>query len=197
MIGLDGIMVYVGNLLNDPIVLTVDAPYWNIDDSFHLAFVYSNDGTGISSDGSTIRIYMNNYLIGKISDTWEIKDSKYFKFFIGGKSLHAVKESFRSSSMDGVISYFKIYNYCKTDFSDSVANAEIDRKELIKPNELIEISKNNVTFLKVGDPNLPLIYENIPANDTAYVYIRSILPTSLTGKEVRQASILASWSISV
>jgi hypothetical protein len=197
MIGLGGFLVYVGNLPEELLILSVEANYWEIDDLFHLAFVYSNDGTSIGSDGSTVRLYMNNYLLSKITDTWEVNDSKKFNFIIGGKSLHAVKEGFESASVDGVMADFKIHNYCKTDFSDSVGASQAAKERLWKPNELIEISKNNVTFYRVGDPNLPLIYENVPVGNTVSTYVRASLPDTLRGTEAREASILASWFVSV
>ncbi len=196
MVGLGGFIIYVGNLGEEPIVLSIEAPYWDIDDLFHLGFVYSSDGTAISSDGSTLRLYFNNHEIGKITETWDVHDSKHFKFFIGGKSLHAVKEAFESSSVDAVMANFKVHNYCKTDFS-TAADVNTDKERLLKPNELIEISKDNVTFYSVGDPNLPLIYESVPVGDTVYSYARSSLPDDITGREKREASILASWHISV
>lgn len=198
MIGMGGFVIYAGNLGEEPILLTIDANYWEIDDLFHLGFVYSNDGRAIDTDGSTIRLYFNNYMVGKIYDTWEVSDSKHFKFFIGGKSIHAAKESFECSSVDAVIGDFKIHNYCKTDFSDAVSSVVEGRERLWRPNELIEISKgNNLTYYGVGDPNLPLIYENVPVGDTVSVYVRSSLPETLTGREDREASILASWFVTI
>jgi len=197
MIGIEGIIVYVGNLGEEPIMMDVEADYWNIDDMFHLAFVYSNDGTAIDTDGSTLRVYFNGYEIAKIYDTWDVSDSKKFRFFIGGKGLHAIRDVFESSSVDGVVSDFKIHNYCKTDFSDSLAGTEEVREKLWKPNELIEISKDNVTFYGVGDPGLPLLYEDVAPGNTASVYVRSSLPDTLTGRENREATILASWFVSI
>lgn len=197
VIGFDGISVYYGNIGEEVSILNFAAPYWDIDDLFHLAFVFSNKGTNIDIDGSTIRVYFNGFMIGKTTETWVVGDTKLFKFFLGGKGIHAVKESFNVSSFDGVVSNFKIYNYCKTDFSDSLANYEVDVTKLTKANDLIEISKDNVTFYKVGDTNLPLVYEAIPNGNTAYVYVRSCLPETLIGKETRSATIDASWFISV
>ena len=36
-------------------------------------------------------------------------------------------EVIQSSSVDGVVSNFKIYNYCKTDFLDATTNTEEEK----------------------------------------------------------------------
>lgn len=198
LIGFDGITIYYGNLGREIYIVNFDSPLWEIDDLMHLGFVFSNDGSSIDNDGSTIRLYFDSLLVNKYTGTWEIGDSKKYNFFVGGKNIHAVKEAFPSSSVDGVLSNYKIYNYCKTDFTDSLANYSVQQPKLTKPNELIEISKdNNLTFYSIGDIQLPLVYENVPAGGMVSVYIRSIIPNGLTGVENRTASISASWLITV
>jgi len=197
LIGLDGTIVYYGNVGEEISTLNFETPYWDIDDLFHLGFVFSNDGTHIDNDGSTIRLYFNNELAGKTTETWDVGDSKKYNFFIGGKNIHAVKEAFPSGSIDGVVSNFKIYNYCKTDFADSIGNYEVPKTALVRPNEMIEISKDNITFYNIGDTSLPLVYNSVPNNNMVSVYIRSIVPDGLTGAEKRTASIVASWHVTI
>jgi len=117
--------------------------------------------------------------------------------FFQGKNIHAVKEAFPSGSIDGVVSNFKIYNYCKTDFADSIGNYEVPKTALVRPNEMIEISKDNITFYNIGDTSLPLVYNSVPNNNMVSVYIRSIVPDGLTGAEKRTASIVASWHVTI
>ena len=78
------------------------------------------------------------------------------------------------SAIDGVISHLKIYNYCKTDFKDAMEERYIaSRNSLYDSSELIEISKDNVTYYKVGSPELPLVFEEISHLDEVTLYIRS------------------------
>lgn len=197
LVSFNGLVVYHGNIGEEVTTLNFDAPYWDIDDLFHIAFVFSNDGSAIDVDGSAVRVYINGFLIGISSQTWEINDAKKFKFLVGGKSIHAVKEAYEASSIDSVISNLKLYNYCKTNFDDSLGNYEIDRESLLHPNNLIQISKNNVTFYNIGDTNLPLVYDGVANGDSVTLYVRSSIPDYMTGDESRTAYISASWFITV
>lgn len=198
VVGFNGIGIYYGNISEGVSMFYVDAPYWEIDDLFHIAIVFSSDGLSISTDRSTIRLYIYGELVSKTTDTWEVSDNKYFKFILGGKNLSAIKDAFPYSSLDGVVSNLKIYNYCKTDFEDSLNNYEqILPKTMDKPSNFIEISKDNVTFLKVGDTKLPFEYKGVAPDHAASVYVRSCIPDNLTGKENRTSSIIANWFVTV
>jgi len=197
----NGLEIYYGNADDKLYFLGVtNLTYIDIDIVSHFAIVFSNNGEHIDSDGSTIRVYVNNVLMAKSTQTWDLLDNKYFKFLLGGKGLLALKENTYSTdtySMSAVVSDLKIYNYCKLDFSDSIGGAEVERADLIKPSELIEISKDNLTFYKVGDNNLPLLYDFVPVGDSVPVYVRTSLPKGLTGKEQRTAALVAEWDITV
>jgi hypothetical protein len=165
---------------------------------FHVGIVFSNDGQ-ISNDGTAIRFYVNNHLIFKTTDTWQVYDNKHFSFILGGKgSLNLKADTLvTTSSVDAVISDFKIFNYCKTDFRQSMLDNEDMADLVIKPSNFIEISKDNLTFYKVRDPELPLKYPTVPAGDSASVYVRTVLPNNMSGFENRTAGLLMYWDISV
>ncbi|MCK4527880.1 hypothetical protein KAW18_10955, partial [candidate division WOR-3 bacterium] len=151
-----GIEIYHGNLMEDLTLFRItDLDFGGIDQLMHMAFVFSNDGTNIGNDGSTLRVYVNSVLIAKSTTKWKVGDEKHFHFVFGGQNLLVQKmQGFipKSSSVDGVISNIKIHNYCKTDFRGSIRSADIEDEILLtKPSDLIEISKDNVTFYKVGD----------------------------------------------
>ena len=198
----NGLEVYRGNVTKGTVVSSF-VSYIGVnlmDQLIHLAFVYSNNGKKIDSDGSTLRVYMNNVLVAKSFDVWSIQDKKHFNFIFGGNSPIGLRmgEVIQSSSVDGVVSNFKIYNYCKTDFSDALENSEEENvNSLFKTSELIEISKNNLTFFKVGSPNLPLLYEEVPFGDSIKVYVRTVIPKGLTGKEKRTPNLIVSWNVAV
>lgn len=202
-----GLGIYYGNLAEQLFVfsgsvdfLKTTIPYLSnpLDLIFHLAFVFSNDGSGIDSDKSTIRIYINNTLLARNFNPWMVGDSKLFNFIFGGQGLFSQKGTtvIQSSSVDAVISNLKIFNYCKTDFTDSINN-EVSSTTLIKPQELIEISFDNVTFYRVGSVYLPLKFTQVTPNSVVPVYVKANLPYDLTGKEKRTASIVGSWNIGV
>jgi hypothetical protein len=200
MITSNGLEIYHGNI-ND--ILNVQAisglGISILDTMFHLGIVFSNDGTQIDSDGSTIRIYINNTLIFKTTDTWEIGDNKHFNFIFGGKGSLSVKSGgyVETSGVDAVISDLKIYNYCKKDFLESALDNEDAADKLIKPSNFIEISKDNLTYYSVGDTALPLTFSGIAADVSVPVYVRTTLPAGLTGKESRTSGLLIYWDVSV
>lgn len=203
MINSNGINFYYGNI-SDQIGgfliqgLTADA----IDQIWHMGIVFSNNGKYIGADNSTIRFYVNNRLIGVNYTTWEIGDGKSWKFTLGGKAPLALIEhasSLETTSIEGVISDLRIYNYCKTDFTSSLQNLS-DSSRLVNPylpSKLIEISRDNVTFYKVGDAGLPFTFEKVQPNEVVPIYVRSIVPLNITGYESRTSGIVASWDVGV
>jgi hypothetical protein len=197
----NGLQVYYGNVDGELYYFGIsEISFIDVDSMFNIAFVFSNTGEHIDNDGSTIRVYVDNTLVGKTTETWGISDNKYFKFLLGGKSLLALKEdSFTAEthSVDGVVGNLKIYNYCKTDFSDVINDEEVGEAKLKKPSELIEISKDNLTFYKVGSGNLPLSFNLVAPDTTIPIYVRPVIPGNLTGAERRTASIIAEWDITV
>ena len=166
---------------------------------FHVGLVFFNDGKNIDSDGSTFRLYVNNYLMFKSTEIWEVQDNKHFVFILGGTAPLNVKfgNYVETSSVDAVLSDFKIYNYCKTDFSKSMRN-EVDLADkLIKPSNFIELSKDNLTYYKIRENGLPLVYENVAPGVSVPVYVRTDIPKGLTGKEIRTAGLKIAWDIAV
>lgn len=196
-----GLEVYYGNLLEDFNLFVVSGFGFNsIDRAFHMAFVFSNDGSGIGSDGSTVRVYINNYLFAKSTTTWTVSDDKHFNFTLGGQGLLVQKmRSFdlTASSVDAVISRLKMYNYCKTDFTDSMSENPSTQRTLLKPSDFIEISKDNLTFHKVGSSELPFFFEQVAVGGEIPVWVKVTLPRDLTGDEKRTSKILGSWDIGV
>jgi len=196
----NGLEVYSGNLTDGIEVLTLTGLGTSIlDVTFHLGIVFSNDGTQIANDGSTIRVYLNNILIAKSNVTWDIYDNKHFQFVLGGQGPLALKEGgwTNTSSMDAVVSNLRIYNYCKTDFEKSILNREDAADDLTKPSSLIEISKNNLTYYKVGDAALPFKFPAVPFDTVTSVYVRTDVPGSLAGKEKRTGGLLVYWDMAI
>jgi hypothetical protein len=195
-----GLGIYYGNVSTGLSIFYVSLDYIDIDMLFHMAVAFSNDGAAISSDKSTIRLYVGGELVGKTTDTWEISDNKHFHFLFGGKNLYFVKKDdavFVSSAIDGVVSDLKIYNYCKTNFDDLDNREDVGSNALVKPSNFVEISKDNVTFYRVGSENLPLTFNSVANNQVVPIYVRSSIPVGLTGRESRMSSIIASWDITV
>ncbi len=199
----NGVVFYFGNMSTNFSAFVIRGLTANpIDKLFHFGIVFSSNGKNIGADNSTIRFYINNYLIGVNYEPWEIIDNKLFKFTFGGKGPLGLIEqasSLETSSIDGVVSDLRIYNYCKTDFTDSLTNISDEDRifGLTQPSKMIEISSNNVTFYKVGDSELPFLFEKVPIDATIPIYVRSIVPKGLTGKENRTSGVIASWNIGV
>jgi len=200
MVTYKGFELYCGNI-DKPVTIysLTDFGMDILDSLLHFGVVFSNNGTQISNDRSTIRLYINNFLSFKTTDTWQVYDNKHFSFILGGKGSLNLKADtlIETGSVDGVISDFKIYNYCKTDFRQSMLDNPDPADLIVKPSKFIEISKDNITYYKVGDTSLPLKYEDVPAGNTASVYVRTIVPDNLSGFENRTARLLTYWDISV
>ena len=167
-----------------------------------MAFVFSNDGTAIDTDGSTIRVYVNNQLMGKHFQKWAVTDNKHFNFSLGGQGMLTLKASGfdpNSSSVDGVVSRLKIHNYCKLDYSDSMPDyGGTTARRILKPDQFIAISKDNVTYHKVGSPELPFFFDDVPAGETIPIWVIVNVPRfGITGRELRTAGVLGSWDIGV
>jgi len=198
----NGVVFYFGNMSTNFSALVIRGLTADpIDKLFHFGIVFSSNGRNIGSDNSTIRFYINNYLVGTNYEPWGITDNKLFKFTFGGKGPLGLIEqasSLKTSSVDGVVSDLRIYNYCKTDFTDSMINIPSENRifGLTKPSQMIEIS-NNLTYYKVGDPELPLSFEKVSPGTTIPIYVRSIVPKGMVGKESRTSGIVASWTVGV
>ena len=200
MFSYNGIEIYFGNTNQALDVFSLsDLGFSILDVMFHVGMVFSNDGRHIDTDGSTFRLYFNGLLVFKSVDTWDVFDNKHFTFILGGAAPLNLKYGtyIATSSVDAVVSDFKIYNYCKTDFFKSARN-EIDLADkLIKPSNFIELSKDNLTFYKIREKGLPLVYENVAPGTSVPVYVRTNIPNGLTGKEIRTAGLKVFWDIAV
>lgn len=203
LINNNGFIVYFGSVYGELNTLEINTlTFFEIDGLYHIAIVFSNTGENISSDNSTVKVLINNIEIGSAYNTWSINDNKLFKFILGGKPPLAILEdvgNVTTGGVDGVISNLRIYNYCKLDYTDSIAAnwSESNTGELIQPSEMIEISSDNVTFYKVDEEGLPLYFPLVPAGDTIPIYVRSIVPKGLSGAEKRTAGIVTMWDIGI
>jgi hypothetical protein len=203
LINANGINIYYGNLAEELDALVVQGFSGTaIDGLWHFGIVFSNTGEKIGGDNSTIRVYMNNYLVASNYRTWEIKENKSWKFALGGKVplvLVQFASSLVTTSLEGVVSDLRIYNYCKTDFSDSMKNLSDESRiyNPYSPSKLIEISDDNVTFYKVGAPELPFKFELVEADEVVPIYVRSIVPKDITGYESRTSGLYVSWDVGV
>lgn len=203
MISSNGINIYHGNLAGELSSLVIQGIFTSaIDSLFHIAVAFSANGKNLDSDSSTIKFYINNFPVATNYGTWTYTDEKLFRFTLGGKTPLAVIEqssSLENRSIDAVVSNLRIYNYCKSNFTDSMNNVFDDNAadDLVIPSEMIEISQDNVTYYRVGDAELPFFYSKVPDGDTKQIYVRSAIPEGLSGKENRTAGIVTSWDVGV
>ena len=163
--------VLAGNLRRQSIFKLEDLPngfFIGRGELFHIALVWSNDGTGMDNN-DTVRLYINNKLRLASSSTWDIKDTKLSYFKLGGgvtQSTH-VFESFSSCVFDNL----KVYNFCKDNFT--INKEDIEQDYVYLPETFIEISKDNNNFHGLGSIQLPFIYEQVPAGESVQVYVRA------------------------
>jgi hypothetical protein len=198
-----GVIIYFGNINTDLNVYVIDSlSVDSCDKLYHMAVVFSNNGRHLANSNSTIRFYIDNFLIVDIHKKWEVTDNKFFKFIMGGKIPDCLVQYSRIrdiTSVDAVISDLKLYNYCKTDFSDSMSGVLTDEQivDVTSSDKLIAISSDNLTYYKVGAPELPFFFEKVNQGDSVPIYVKSIVPKDLTGVNSRTSSIKYSWNIGV
>jgi hypothetical protein len=162
--------------------------YFDVGDVVHLGFAWSYDGSAIDSFGTTARLYINGELAGSSYNTWEIKDTKSSRLLLGGAvSQKAASED--PTSIWAAVDNLKVYNYCKTDFSDRDVEG-IDSIDVLSPNSFLEISKDGVTFYDRNSAYLPLVYEDVPSGESRTVWVRTNIPENLTGNEKRTADLI-------
>lgn len=201
MISHKGLGVYYGNSYDDSNIFYVgDKNSASIDTLYHVAVVYSCNGKN-TSDGSTIIIYMNGSPVARHYEKWEVTDIKNFKFFIGGQAFMSVKEGYIdpvASSFDSVVSEFKVYDFCKEDFSDSLVG-RTEEYDIITQytDKLIEISKDNVNFYKAGDKELPFLFKHMQPNEKVDIYVRSNLPRNVKEYKNRVNNLVLTWDVAV
>lgn len=197
-----GFNLYYGNVSYDMNIVRVEGlDSIEIDGLYHIAVTYSNNARN-TGDGSSIKVFVNAEEVISISDPWIVRDNKAFKFCFGAKPPLAVLENtntIRTGGGDAVFSNLRIYNYCKTDFKDSLTNNYTGTisDRLKKASEMIEISRDNVTFYKVDGEGLPFYYPLVANNTTIPIYFRTTIPEGLTGKEKRTAGIVVQWDIGI
>lgn len=201
-VGMGGFTFYGGNVNSGTFTYSVGATAYSFkkEQVCHVGISFSGSGEHLDSDGSTIRLYINNVLQARVFNKWNPADSKYFKLILGGRSVGAVNQQSpqRFSSLDAVISDLKICNYCKTDFSKDMGSGSESQIILYNSSDFIEISKDNVTFYKVGAVELPLEFNEVSYMDERVIYIRSNFENKiLTGTEDRVAGLVVQWDIPI
>lgn len=197
-----GMEVYYGNLLtNLNLFVITKLPLKIRDTAVHMAFVCSNTGKNIDTDGSTVRVYINNTIVGKTDNAWEVSENKHFDFKLGGQGILPLKNAagtVRTSAVDGVVSRLKVYNYCKTDFTSSITDSEDNYRFNTKsPNDYIELSNDNVTFFSLDSKQLPLVFSDVANGEEVTVWVKVNKSETYAANSNSTASIIGSWEIGV
>jgi hypothetical protein len=157
----------------------------------HIGLVWSNDGLDNSS-GKTIQLFINGILTLNSNSTWEVSDTKLAFFKLGG-GITQTSQIFDTES-NFVFENVKIYNYCKDSFNINTQN--ITDEYLYTPENFIELSKDNSDFYGIGSNNLPIIFEQVPSQESVTIYIRTNKNNKLksTGSN---AQIIVDWLTTV
>ena len=202
----EGFLIYYGNTTNvsfrRAFVEMDDYTYLGIDEPWHFGIAFSNNGKGIDSSGAAIKLFINGVNLFTSFDTWEYEDDKFFNFILGGTGPFGAFVDLSSfpKSISSILSQVKVYGYAKTDFYKDMRDFEGLYVEGVATSDLIEISKDNVTFYNVDSPYLPLVFEQVPSGDSISVYVRVVLPEEIrfvTTIATRTVKLLTQWDIGV
>jgi hypothetical protein len=131
--------------------------YRDIGEVLHMAIVWDNSGK-YTDNGDTLKLYINGELLAFSKLQWNVTDSKFVTFKLGGAAaqLDNNYDVFTSAVFDNL----KIYNYCKTTFD--INTQGITESTTYTPNQFMEISKDNLNFYGLGSGQLPLVFEAVP-----------------------------------
>jgi hypothetical protein len=117
----------------------------------------------------TFRFYINGELMYTSTVTWEVSDTKSVVIRLGGGNTQLASDG--ETFGGGVFDNLKIYDYCKKEFNIDTEGIEKDIS--YTANEFMEISSNNVNFYGVGSANLPIVFEQVPPDETRTIYVRA------------------------
>lgn len=200
-----GFLIYYGNPSTNSFkkvsLIITNSDIISVDSPWHFAMSFSNDGTALSPRGTTIRIYLNGVPIFDLKDTWEYMDDKFFTLIIGGTgSSNAFMNEPNPKSISAVIGEVKVFGYAKEDFYKDLFDFSGNIIQPLVESDLIEISKDNVTFYKVDSSELPFVFKQVPAGGEISIFVRSDLTADknlISRVRTRTAPLLAQWDIGV
>jgi len=175
------------------------------DELLHLAVSWDCNG-GIDSTGNSVKIFKNGKEVYSSKVQWQSHNNKGITLFISGPSPYYALYSElvvsagstpifvgNNSSVGGIISDFTIYNYPKNDFSDYLTQFSLADTSLVSADEMIEISADNINFYGVKSGHLPLRLGAVAPGEDGIVFVRTIIPKNITGKEVRTTGLICQW----
>ena len=151
----------------DPSEYDLEEFSFNIDESFHVAVVWSSSGTNMDNS-DTMRLYINNTLLVSSKVVWEVSDTKSTLLRFGGGSTILANNNDEWGS--AIFNQVKVYDYCKTNFL--LNTHEPEEIDTANGNAPIQISKDGVIFYNYKSEELPLKYEGVSPGEKVKVYTR-------------------------
>jgi hypothetical protein len=186
--------IFAGNIRMQSLFSTtelVERTFVDIDSVIHIGLVWSNDGSG-TVGGYTVKLFINGVLTLNSISSWEVSDTKLSFFKLGGgitqtSQVHANHSAF-------IFENIKVYNYCKESFL--IYTQDIVGEHLYTPENFIEISNDDINFVSAGSESLPMIFEQVPSQESKTIYIRTnkIKKLKSTGSN---AQIIVDWLTTV
>ncbi len=165
---------------------------FNINTPFHMAVVWDSSGQHMSNS-DTIRFYINDSLIYSSMEKWEVLDNQSTTIKLGGGNS-PVAYNYDVPSGGGTFRDLKIYDYCKTDFS---TYQDLDNNaKTYKAEEYMLISKDGLNFFGQGSKNLPLSFEQVPAEESVDLYVKTIKDNTFKCSN-KTADLIITWLLSV
>lgn len=185
--------ILLGNM-RDFVTITLDQKsrlsryMFSRGDIAHFSVVWSNDGS-FTDNGDTLRFYINNELVIRYSNTWDVGDTKHLFLKFGG-ALSQINTLNNYYDGCGIVDNIKLYNYCKKQFDINSESSNYEKK--VSANKFLELSSDNVNFYGQGSVNLPLYFEKVPVGNKVRIYVRSNKDDSFVNSP-KTGNLLVEW----
>lgn len=168
------------------------------DTHLKIGLLWDNEGKRINKrSGSTARIYLDDILIGDLTATWNVTDTRDTYFFIGSKTY---VQAASSPLVQFVEFGFNIevkptINSLKGGIENILLLSDpikLDFEKVISLKDRILLSKDGISFYPGSSPQLPLTYSGIMNGEEVSFYVKTDLPQNIENMP-REGFIKARW----
>lgn len=171
-------------------------------DSVKLTLLWDNEGKRINArGGTTVRLFINDVLVGDSVETWQITETKDTYFLIGSRAYsQAASSNTRQFAEFGFnVELRPSIHSLNGGIEDLLITSnpqKVDFDNIVTLRDKVLISLDGVTYYPGNSTSLPLRVSSVPPGGEVELYIKTNLP-SFTKNMPRTGFIRARWQITV